>query len=73
MSLMIFEFKPIAAMARTIKNLLNSLTGRKKLGETPKLVAMVVIIEAAKKNKMKKGNIFFMLIFLAPDCFNFLA
>lgn len=42
-------FKPIATIARTIKNLLNSLKDVKKSAETPILIANVVIMEANTK------------------------
>lgn len=48
-NLITFVFKPIATIARTIKNLLNSLKGVKKSAETPILIATVVIIEANTK------------------------
>ena len=40
---------PMAAMARTMKNLLSSLMGWKKAMGTPALRAMVVRMEAAMK------------------------
>ncbi len=48
-SLMMLVFKPMAAMATTIRNLINSFTGEKKLEKTPRLTAMVVMTEAAIK------------------------
>jgi hypothetical protein len=42
-------FIPIAAIARMIKNLLNSLKGANMEEETPKFIATVVIMEARIK------------------------
>ena len=58
-SLMILEFNPMPAIASTIKNLLHSFTGKKKDAGKPKFVTMVVKTEARRKNKIKKGKIFF--------------
>ena len=58
-SLIMLEFSPMPAIASTIKNLLHSLIGKKKDAEMPKLVASVVNTDAKRKNKMKKGKIFF--------------
>ena len=41
--------RPMAAMARTMKNLLSVFTGAKKEAGTPKLPATVVIRDAAMK------------------------
>ena len=57
-SLTILVFRPMAAIAIIMKNLLKSLNGVKNSDGTPALTAMVVITEAATKNKMKKGKIF---------------
>ena len=48
-SLTTFVFKPIAAIAIIIKNLLKSLNGAKKEELTPNDVVIVVIIEAKIK------------------------
>ena len=48
-SFTMFVFKPIAAIARMIKNLLSSLNGVNIDEGTPKLVAIVVKIEANTK------------------------
>ena len=52
-SLMISVFNPIAAIAITIKNLLSSLNGVKKLVDTPQPTAIVVITDAPIKYKIK--------------------
>ena len=57
-SLTILVFRPMAAIAIIMKNLLKSLNGVKNSDGTPALTAMVVITEAATKNKMKKGEDF---------------
>ena len=56
-SLTISVFKPIAAIAITIKNLLNSLNDAKKLVGTPHPTAIVVITEAPMKYRIKNGKI----------------
>lgn len=48
-NLMMLLLSPIAAMAKTIKNLLSILTGAKKAEGTPKLPATVVITAARIK------------------------
>jgi len=48
-SFIIFVFKPIAAMARMIKNLLSSLNGINTDEGTPKPVAIVVTTDANTK------------------------
>lgn len=48
-SLMILLFRPIALIAMIIRNLLNSFIGLKNELSTPKLTAIVVIIEAIIK------------------------
>ena len=70
-SLTILVFKPIAAIAIMIKNLLSSLSGEKKLFGTPRDTETVVITEARTKNKIKNGKIFLRLTFvlLPDDCF----
>ena len=50
-NLMMLLLSPIAAMAKTIKNLLSILTGAKKAEGTPKLPATVVITAARIKRK----------------------
>lgn len=45
----ILVFSPIAAIASTMKNLLNSFIGVKKDGETPKFKEIVVIMDAIIK------------------------
>ena len=62
-SLTIFVFRPIALMARTMKNFDSSLTGAKTFGETPTDVAIVVISDAAIKYRIKKGKICFICTF----------
>ena len=49
MSFTISVLNPIAAIARTMKNLLTSFIGLKKSPETPRLIETVVITEAAMK------------------------
>lgn len=71
-SFTILVFKPIAAMAMTMKNLDMVLKGAKKLTSTPKLMLTVVIRLANTKSKMKKGNTDFMFTFL-PSPFSFRA
>ena len=56
-------FKPMAAIAITIKNLLRFLNGAKKLVGTPYPTAIVVITEAPMKYKIKKGKILFKFTF----------
>ena len=48
-NLIILEFRPIAAMARMIKNLLSSFNGKKTFIDTPMFTAIVVITDAAIK------------------------
>ncbi len=48
-SLTMLELRPIAAMAMTIMNLLNSFKGRKTLAFTPLARAKVVIKDARTK------------------------
>lgn len=57
----ILVFRPIAAIAITIKNLDNVLKGVKTAASTPFIVHTVVMMEASTKNSMKNGNIFFKL------------
>ena len=66
-SLTIFVLRPMATIARTMKNLLRILTGVKTSVETPKLIATVVITEARIKYKMKKGNMLFIFAFSPSD------
>lgn len=49
-------FRPMAAIAIMMKNLLSSLNGENTLPGTPRAVEMVVISEASTKKSMKKGN-----------------
>jgi hypothetical protein len=63
-------FRPIAAIARIMKNLLSSLKGVNMEEGTPKFIAIVVIIEANIKYIIKIGKIFlkfssFPLVFLS--------
>jgi len=67
-SFTMFVFKPIATIARMIKNLLSSLNGANIDAGTPKPVQIVVIREASIKNMMKKGKIFLKSTFL-PSVF----
>lgn len=63
-------FNPMAAIAMTMKNLLNSLKGLKKDVGIPKFTATVVIMDAAIKYRIKKGKMLFIFTFLPsfPDC-----
>ena len=63
-NLITFVFKPIATIARTIKNLLNSLNGVKNSAEMPAEMETVVMTEAAIKYRMKNGKICFRLTLL---------
>ena len=49
MSFTMLVLRPIAAIASTIKNLDSSLTGAKKVGETPMETATVVMMDAPIK------------------------
>ena len=62
-NLIIFVFRPIAAIARTIKNLLNSFTGLNIEISAPAETATVVITEARIKYKINIGKIDFKLTF----------
>ena len=69
MSFTISVFSPIAAIARTIKNLDSSLIGVKKSAEIPADTAMVVIMEAPMKYRIKNGKISLMLtLFPSAAC-----
>ena len=57
-NLMILVFKPIAAIASTIKNLLSSFNGVNTSAETPAFTAIVVIKDAPIKYNIKIGNTF---------------
>lgn len=57
-SLMISVFNPMAAIAMIMQNLDNSLNGLKNEVGTPMLRAMVVMILANTKNRIKNGKIF---------------
>lgn len=70
MSLTMLVLRPIAAIAITIKNLLTVLNGEKKASETPNDVATVVMSDAAMKNRIKNGKIFFILMDAPPACFS---
>ena len=63
-SFTIFVLSPIAAIARTIKNLLNSLIGLKIAISAPADTAMVVITDARIKYKINIGKIDFKLTFV---------
>ena len=54
-------FRPIASIAITIKNLLISFSGTNRLGSAPKLVAIVVMMDAIMKNPINVGNALFKL------------
>ena len=60
-SLTIFVFRPTAAIAITIKNLLSHLSGAKTSATTPMLVANVVISEASTKYSIKLGTMLLIL------------
>lgn len=64
-SLTMSVFRPIAAIASTIKNLLSSLIGENTLAFTPMETAIVVITDAATKYSIKKGKICFKLTFFS--------
>ena len=55
-SLMMSVFKPMAAIAITIKNLLNVFKGSKTAAETPIPVRMVVIMDAKRKYRINLGK-----------------
>ena len=59
--LMRLLFKPIATIAIIMKNLLSSFKGINKSGLTPKLMVIVVIIDAIIKYNMNIGNVLFKL------------
>ena len=61
-------FKPIAAIAITIKNLLNSLIGEVT---TAGRLNTVVITEASTKNKIKNGKIFLKSTLVPEELFSF--
>lgn len=50
-------FRPMAAIAMTMRNLDSSLKGEKKAELTPAWVQTVAIRDARMKNRMKKGKI----------------
>ena len=56
-SFTISVLSPMAAIARTIKNLLSSLSGEKTSISMPADTATVVITDAAMKYKIKNGKI----------------
>jgi len=55
-SFTVLVFRPMAAMARTMTNLLRVLTGANTAASTPRETATVVIMEAPMKYRMKKGR-----------------
>lgn len=65
MSLTIFVFRPIAAIAMIIKNLLSDLKGVKISGEAPRDTAAVVMTEAPAKARIKYGKTFRRFVFCA--------
>lgn len=67
-NLIIFVFRPIAAIARTIKNLLNSLTGLKTARSAPAETEIVVITDARIKYRINIGKIDFNLTLVPFDC-----
>ena len=71
-SFIISLFNPIANIAITIKNLLNSLSGMNRFASAPKLIAIVVIIDAMMKYAINMGNAFLKLNDF-PSFFVFLA
>ena len=70
-SFTILVFKPIAAMARTMKNLLSSLMGAKTLESIPADAAIVVMTDAAIKYRINIGKICLMLTFFSSEPFPF--
>ncbi len=70
-SFTILVFKPIAAMARTMKNLLSSLMGAKTLESIPADAAIVVMTDAAIKYRINIGKICLMLTFFLRSRFPF--
>lgn len=72
-SLTTLQPRPMAAMARVIKNLLSSLSGANTDDGTPRLMAIVVIREATINYKINIGKAFLKLnppsFELLPDCF----
>lgn len=55
-SLMMFVCSPMAAIAMIMKNLDNSFSGANTSIGTPTAAAIVVMMDAPIKNRMKKGN-----------------
>ena len=49
-------FRPMAAMAMTMKNLLKAFRGAKAAASAPAATATVVMTEAARKSRMKVGE-----------------
>ena len=72
-SFTILVFKPIAAIAITMKNLLSSFIGLNIDSEKPICTAKVVIMDAAIKNKIKNGKICLIETFLPSLDFAFLV
>ena len=72
-SLTMSVFRPIAAIASTMKNLLSSLIGENTPALTPRDSAIVVMMEAATKYRIKNGKICFKLTFFpaSPLFFSF--
>ena len=54
-------FRPIAAIAMIMKNLDSSFNGANTSAFTPRLIQIVVIIDAITKYRMNIGNAFFKL------------
>ena len=60
----------MADIAIIIKNLLKVFSGEKKLEETPKFVATVVITLARINQMIKKGKIFLLLNIIETESLN---
>lgn len=60
-------FRPMAAMAMVMKNLLSSFSGAKTSAETPAIPARVVITEAITKYRRNIGNARFRLKLFLPE------
>lgn len=58
-SLITLLFNPIAAIAMIMKNLDSSFNGANTSAFTPRLIQIVVIIDAITKYRMNIGNAFF--------------
>lgn len=68
-SLTMLVFSPIAAIAMMMKNLLSSLMGAKKEAGSPKWMAVVVMMDAPIKNRMKNGKTCFSATFFSLSSF----